>query len=866
MMFFRIPALQSGWSRLFAMVAVAIPFFADGVLASADEPPLAVYAFDSDESTFKDSSTRGKPIDLRMDHPGRVRFSKGSAVFTGTIKATSDGPPRELMRAIQRRRELSVEVWLTPADLRQSGPARIVTLSSDPSNRNFTIGQDGDRFDVRLRTTKTSRNGLPSLASPKQSVTREPTHLVFTRSRNGTTRLFLDGEQVARGHAGGSFENWDLSMRLAVGDEVSGGRPWKGKLDHVAIYDHALTPKTIASRFRSGPSAWTEPAASPEELARENFEQQIAPLLANRCLECHDAASAKGGVVLDRRDPAFESVIVAGDAESSPLWESVSTDRMPHGRPPLLAEEKQLLKEWIASGATWSLEWIDPADYVQNSGASQNYVRRLTIDEYIRSVKAAVGVDCETEARKRLPVDPRADGFRNTAYNLTVDLKHIDAYSSLARWIVGQMDVRGYAKQYWGQARLTDKDTRGLIQKMGAWILRGPLLESEVDLFRGISTTVAASGGDYEDAVGAVIEAMLQSPRFLYRMETQNVDGSVEYLDEYQLASRISYLVWGAPPDESLRAAASDGSLRDPETVRRQIERMLYDERARRRSHDFVVQWLNLGHVDSLRPDEHRFPNWDSELAADMQRETLAFFDHVVWEQKRPLAELLNAQVTYCSPRLAEHYGMKSQGDGWQSYDLRNVAGRGGLLTQGSVLTIGGDDASMVTRGLFVLKQLLRGVVNDPPPCVDTTPVPTEPGLSARSIAQSRIKNEACGGCHKRFEPLAFGLEKFDGLGTWHDVDEHGNQLREDGRILFPGAAEPTAFDTTAELMDLLAGSDRVRESLVWKLTQFAAGRPLTADDAPVVRDIYQRSRRDGETYQAILAAIATSPIVMPGQ
>jgi hypothetical protein len=188
------------------------------------------------------------------------------------------------------------------------------------------------------------------------------------------------------------------------------------------------------------------------------------------------------------------------------------------------------------------------------------------------------------------------------------------------------------------------------------------------------------------------------------------------------------------------------------------------------------------------------------------------------------------------------------------------------LLTQGSVLTIGGDDASMVTRGLFVLKQLLRGVVNDPPPCVDTTPVPTEPGLSARSIAQSRIKNEACGGCHKRFEPLAFGLEKFDGLGTWHDVDEHGNQLREDGRILFPGAAEPTAFDTTAELMDLLAGSDRVRESLVWKLTQFAAGRPLTADDAPVVRDIYQRSRRDGETYQAILAAIATSPIVMPGQ
>jgi hypothetical protein len=245
-----------------------------------------------------------------------------------------------------------------------------------------------------------------------------------------------------------------------------------------------------------------------------------------------------------------------------------------------------------------------------------------------------------------------------------------------------------------------------------------------------------------------------------------------------------------------------------------------------------------------------------------MQEETLAFFTEIVWKQKRPLADLLDAQVTFATPRLAKHYGLNPAGDGRQKYDVSQVKGRGGILTHGSVLTIGGDEASMVSRGLFVLHELLRGTVNAPPPCVNTTPPPTKAGQSQRAIAEARVADTRCGVCHGRFEPLAFGLEKFDGIGAYHERDEHGNELRDDGEVLFPGEAKPVAYESSAELMKLLADSPRVRESLTWKVTQFALGRPLSAADAAVVAEIHETAEQNGGTYTSLITAIVMSDLV----
>ncbi|MEM9659153.1 MAG: DUF1592 domain-containing protein, partial [Planctomycetota bacterium] len=358
-------------------------------------------------------------------------------------------------------------------------------------------------------------------------------------------------------------------------------------------------------------------------------------------------------------------------------------------------------------------------------------------------------------------------------------------------------------------------------------VLRGPVPDHEIVAYRGISTAVASSGGDYSEAIGHILEAMLQSPRFLYRIERQRGDGSAWPVEPYELAARMSYLVWGGPPDRELLSAAESGELDDPQSVRSQLNRMLGDRRAVQQSLQFITEWLDLERLSSLRPNAERYPDWNPALADDMRDETLAFFREIVWRQRRPLSDLLNAQVTFATPRLAEHYRLQSAGAGVEGssllrYELEDDLARGGLLTQGSLLTVGGDEASMVPRGLLVMHELLRGVVKDPPPCVDTTPIPTKSGVTQRTIALGRLGNPSCGGCHAKFEPLAFGLEKFDGLGTFREQDEHENPLRDDGEILIPGEAESRPYRSAAELMDLLAESPRVKQSITWKLTQFA--------------------------------------------
>lgn len=178
-------------------------------------------------------------------------------------------------------------------------------------------------------------------------------------------------------------------------------------------------------------------------------------------------------------------------------------------------------------------------------------------------------------------------------------------------------------------------------------------------------------------------------------------------------------------------------------------------------------------------------------------------------------------------------------GGGPKRHDLAAVPARGGLLTQGSLLTIGGDDFSMVARGLFILHDLPHSAVGNAPPGTDTTPVPTKPGQSQRAVSEGRLANKACTNCHSKFEPLAFALEKFDAIGKHRDKDRHGNPLREDGEAWLPGADRPAAYKTSAEFMDMLAGSERVRLTFTRKLTQFALGRPLVESDAPTLAAIH---------------------------
>lgn len=814
-----------------------------------------------------DRSGKLPPLDLQIDDMTQVRLGDGVLSIRGTARIASKRNAKRLVKAIQRSGAITAEVWLRTSGLQQEGPARIITLSENSVQRNFTLGQENTEIQVRLRTSKTSSNGIPAVSSKASSLKQELTHVVYTRGRSGNVCIYINGKINQQQKVAGDLGRWNEQYRLALGDELSGERPWLGDLHLVAIYNRELASNEVAARFSEGADRGTTGLLAAVVDPRPGFfETKIAPILSRHCIECHDSASRKGGLDLSHKQLALQGgdsgqVIFPRQPAKSPLWTAVWNDEMPHDRPPLTAEQKKQLKQWIDEGAVWSLDYVDPAIYrhVRESG---NWVQRLTIPEYVSTIQSVFNVDISEEALNTLPQDKRADGFRNTAYNLNVDLKHVEAYSRLAALVVERLDAEQFARRFSKSRKLTDDNMRQLISDVGKRVLRGPLTEQEIALYRGISTTVASAGGDFREAVGMILEAMLQSPRFIYRIENQIGDGSQWPVDDYELASRVSFILWGSPPDEELLAAAESGQLTNSEQLRQQVERLLSDPRARSQSKQFIIQWLNLDRLRNMRPDKQRFPRWNGLIADDMRQETIDFFMDLVWEQKRPLAELMNAQFTYLTPRLAEHYGIEPQGPERQRYDLNETKSRGGLLTQGSVLTIGGDDASMVTRGLFVLNDLLFSEVGDPPPGLDTTPVPTSSGNSHRAIATERIESESCGGCHSRFEPLAFGLEIFNGLGAFQRVDEHGNELRQDGEIIFPGHAVPTPYRNSAEMMDLLAGNDRVKQCLTRKVTQFALGRPLYASDAASLRSVHQSSQQQGGTYQSLVTAIVLSDLV----
>ena len=838
----------------------------------------AFYTFDDIEGkVVRDQSGVGEPLDLRIKEENSVQREAGKVTIRRSTLIASDGPATKIISTVKQSGEITVEAWVRPANLSQEGPARIVTISRDTSNRNFTLGQEKDRYDARLRTTKASNNGLPSTATGGKSARTELTHIVYARSRDGQAVIYLNGKASAQRKVDGDLSRWDDNYRLALGNELNGDRTWLGELHLVAIYNRALKREEVQANFTAGADATLSPELLAERqhlAAVAHFETKVAPILARRCVECHDTLNKEGKLDLSRHAGLLKGgengkVVSPGKPLASSLWTQVESNDMPQDRDPLTTDEKAAIKQWLQTGAVWSLDVIDPAIYRHDERAGQQWVQRLTVDEYIATVKATTGVDIADQAAKVLPPDARADGFSNTAYNLTVDLQHVQAYASLAETIVSRMDVAAFARRFTKSQRLIDDNMIKLVEDMGQWLLRGPLSKQEVASFRGIGSTVASAGGDFEQAVALIVQAMLQSPRFIYRIENQNRGGDSWQVGPYELASRMSYIVWGGPPDAELYRAAKAGELSDRGKLQSQVRRMLEDSRAEERSLQFAAQWLNLSRLENLQPNKKKFPNWQPELAEDMRAETLEFFRHVVWKQKRPLAELMDAPLTFATPRLAKHYGLAaksvSQGE-LAGYDLRDVPARGGLLTQGSLLTMGGDDASMVTRGLFVLEDLLYSEVGDPPPGLDTTPVPASPGKSNRVVSAARIANRACGGCHSRFEPLAFGLERFDGLGAYRERDEHGNALRQDGTIHFPGEAKPVEYKTSAELMKLLAGSQRVQKGLTRKVTQFALGRPLVAADAKVMDKIHETTQQGGGTYASLIEAIILSDLVTKGR
>lgn len=254
--------------------------------ASAAETPRTkdklqvLYDFsETSGSTIFDRSGSASPLNLTIHKPQAVERKDGALIFRSHTLISSGGPSFELTDSIRKANALTLEAWIKPASESQNGPARILTLSLDSNLRNFTLGQQGDRYDVRLRTSNTSSNGIPSLTSSSGLSRRMLTHIVYSRDSSGTARLYLDGRQQAEKKLGGNLESWKREFRLGLGNELTQDRPWLGELHLVAIYSKALSPQEVAQNFAAGAGAAVQspaPAASTPKVAVRDQTASLA--------------------------------------------------------------------------------------------------------------------------------------------------------------------------------------------------------------------------------------------------------------------------------------------------------------------------------------------------------------------------------------------------------------------------------------------------------------------------------------------------------------------------------------------------------------------------------------------------------------
>jgi len=369
--------------------------------------------------------------------------------------------------------------------------------------------------------------------------------------------------------------------------------------------------------------------------------------------------------------------------------------------------------------------------------------------------------------------------------------------------------------------------------------------------------------GDFESGVRLAVQAILASPRFLFRMEQVPATvraGQTYRVADLDLASRLSFFLWGALPDAELTRVASSEQLRNPAVFERQVRRLLADKRSEALSTRFAAQWLRLQDAKLVRPDHHFYSYWDTTLTEAMVRETELFFDSLV-RADRPITDLLTADYTYVNERLARHYGIPNVlGEDFRRVTLTDP-NRRGILGQGSVLLLTSiaDRTSPVLRGKWVMEVLLASPPPPPPPNVpalDDSVKSTVGGkmLSTRERMEEHRKNPACNSCHRVIDPLGLALENFDATGAWR-IKDNGVAIDSVGDLY-----DGTKMEGPSGLRQaLLKHADLVKLSFTESLMTYALGRRVEPFDMPTVRSIVADASRNDDRISSFILGVVKS-------
>ena len=469
------------------------------------------------------------------------------------------------------------------------------------------------------------------------------------------------------------------------------------------------------------------------------------------------------------------------------------------------------------------------------------------------------------------PIDHTlADTQIGVAVGITT-LPHVKDFS-----IVGPYNVTGISDTASRRKIFTCRPTSAadeaacagkIVRTIASQAFRGPISERD---FSGLMKfyTDSRKEGDLEYAIGGAIEAILASPQFLLRLESTPGAlraGTAYRLSDSELASRLSYFIWGSGPDAELTKLASAGRLSTPGVYEKQIARLLVDPRSEALSNRFARQWLRLGDVDSVLPDAVAYPYFDRTLGDAFIKESELFFDSLVRED-RSVLDLLTADYSFVNERIARHYGIPNvTGNAFRRVTLPPE--RRGILTQGSVLVLTSvaDRTSPVMRGKWVMEVMMGSPPPAPPadvPAFET--IKGEVGgkvLTVRERMEVHRANPTCMSCHRVIDPLGLALENFDVTGKYR-IKDAGTAVDPNG-VLYDGTPMSGAAGLRAAL---LKHQDVVLLSFTENLMTYALGRRIDGPDMWAVRRVIRDAEKKNLKLSAFVQGVATSPLFTMGR
>jgi hypothetical protein len=588
--------------------------------------------------------------------------------------------------------------------------------------------------------------------------------------------------------------------------------------------------------------------------AEQFFDDRVAPFIKTYCLACHsNKRPTEAGVNFS---PALKS---PGHSAFSQLWKKATARVKAHDMPPEWADkqpadaDRQMFNDWLAKVKFLSRK--DPGLFV---------IRRLTKTEYGNTLHDLLGVD--PAIADALPDEVSGEGYLNSLSPL-----QLEQYLAIADQALDQILAPEGAQPTDAQRRLfgeppaLETDARAAAREVARSLARKayrrPPTEGELDVLLEVFDLGRQNHLAYPASLRLMLKAILVSPQFLFitPVETQP-DAQIVPLDDYQLASRLSYLLWATMPDDELMALADSGQLHEPPILRAQVKRLLDDPRSRALFDGFGAQWLGLGQLASKTFDTKKFPQMTSEMRSAMYDEARLFFESIVREN-RSVMDFVDCDYTFLNETLATIYGLERTVTGPAMRRVRlNDPHRGGILGMPGILAATSlpNRTSPVIRGVWVLEQVLGDHVPPPPPDVpalEKQDQGTVANLTLRQRTELHRTDPVCANCHQILDPIGFGLENFDAIGRWRDQEENGGVIDASGEL--PGGKR---FSSPKELKAIIASRvDDFSRNLVERLLAYALCRRLEGYDEIVVDALMKDVAADQYRMQAVICAIVTS-------